>query len=130
MFGGDLPPLSWDTRNEYTRNRVELYYQANSAPAISKKQLVKWLQEGDVSTKTAGTDDDMDDRPGNEAFACVNFADFKKQQWVKVDEKATLFSVLSRRDHVVPGIPVFYAVASGSSFYDSFLSGEWSPPAG
>jgi hypothetical protein len=38
--------------------------QANAAPAISNKQLVRWLQEDDVSTKTAGTDDDMDDRPG------------------------------------------------------------------
>ncbi len=38
--------------------------QANAAPAISKKQLVKWLQEDDVSSKTAATDDDMDDRPG------------------------------------------------------------------
>jgi len=38
--------------------------QANAAPAISKKQLVKWLQEDDVSTKSAATDDDMDDRPG------------------------------------------------------------------
>jgi len=33
------------------------------------------------------------------------FADYKKQRWVKVDERATLFSVISRPDHIVSGIP-------------------------
>ena len=33
------------------------------------------------------------------------FTDYKKQRWVKVDERATLYSVLSRPDHVVSGIP-------------------------
>lgn len=33
------------------------------------------------------------------------FADYKKQLWVKVDERATLYSVISRPDHIVSGIP-------------------------
>lgn len=35
----------------------------------------------------------------------LRLAGFKKQRWVKVDERATLHSVLAQSDHIVPGVP-------------------------
>jgi len=87
--------------------------QSNAEPAFSKKQVVQWLLEDGVG---AGENDDEDN------------IGFKKQTWVKVDERATLHSVISCPDHVVPGVPVFFVVATGTSFYRRFLSGEWSLP--
>lgn len=29
MFGEGSPPLAWDQRREYTRDRVQLYYQVS-----------------------------------------------------------------------------------------------------
>lgn len=36
MFGPDAPPLEWDKDQEYTRDRVELYYLANSGRPLSQ----------------------------------------------------------------------------------------------
>ncbi|KAG0556685.1 hypothetical protein M758_11G069900 [Ceratodon purpureus] len=115
-YGDDAPSLVWDTRHEYTRKRVELYYLSNAGRSLSRKQVVHWLLENDVGRQFQNTnyDDDSDD--------------YKKQRWVKVDERATLYSVLSRPDHIVSGIPVFFVIATGTSFHKTFLSGGWSLP--
>lgn len=115
-YGEDAPSLLWDTRHEYTRKRVELYYLSNAAKSLSKKQVVQWLSENDVGRQFQGADYDDDDN------------DYKKQVWVKVDERATLYSVISRPDHIVSGIPVFFVIATGTSFHKTFLSGGWSMP--
>ena len=52
----------------------------------------------------------------------------KTIQWVKVRTDVPLRAVLAERDHVIPGIPVFYVAAAGTDFRKKMLSGEWSPP--
>lgn len=36
MFGPDAPPLPWDRDNEYTRDRVELYYLSNAGRQLKQ----------------------------------------------------------------------------------------------
>lgn len=43
MFGPDAPPVGWDERNEYTRQRLELYYLSNAGAALSDSQLAEAL---------------------------------------------------------------------------------------
>ncbi|KAF9688486.1 hypothetical protein SADUNF_Sadunf02G0202000 [Salix dunnii] len=40
------PPLSWDTENNYTREAVELYYEAGSGAPLSKKKILHYLLDG------------------------------------------------------------------------------------
>lgn len=115
-YGDSAPSLIWDTRHEYSRKRVELYYLSNAAKPLSKNQVVHWLLENDVGRQLQDANDEDDNN------------DYKKQRWVKVDERATLYSVISRPDHVVSGIPVFFVIATGTSFHKTFLSGGWSLP--
>lgn len=43
MFAPDAPPLTWDTRNEYTRKSIELYYLSYAGKARDlNRQIVKW----------------------------------------------------------------------------------------
>lgn len=43
MFAPDAPPLTWDTRNEYTRKSIELYYLSYAGKARGmNRQIVKW----------------------------------------------------------------------------------------
>lgn len=45
-------------------------------------------------------------------------------RWVRADEHLSLREVLSRPDHVIPGIPVFFLVARGTVFRERFLTEE------
>jgi hypothetical protein len=36
MFGPEAPPLPWDTDNEYSRDRVELYYLSNAGQQLQQ----------------------------------------------------------------------------------------------
>ncbi|OAE35837.1 hypothetical protein AXG93_4225s1410 [Marchantia polymorpha subsp. ruderalis] len=84
--------------NAYKRDRIELYYQTHVGPVLSKKQLLTSLME-----------------------------DSGERRWVKVQERTTLHEVIAQPKHIIPGIPVFYVVATGTSFREKFLK-EWSPP--
>ena len=48
----------------------------------------------------------------------------KAARWVKVPDAELLGEVLSRPDYVVPGVPVFFVVATGTHFRERFLSDE------
>lgn len=63
---------------------------------------------------------------GLRTFACVSCAcacryGEKASRWVRVKEDWTLHDVLSQKDMVVPGIPMFAAVARGTEFRQRFL---------
>ncbi|XP_024540503.1 tetratricopeptide repeat protein 4 homolog [Selaginella moellendorffii] len=109
MFGD--ASLPWDEKHEYTRDRIELYYQANAVAPLSRKAALRSMLDHT---------DDFDQDETKET-------DLRKY-WVKVDENCTLQTVLAKPDCTVPGIPVFYVVALGSRFRELFLSGAWSPP--
>ncbi len=44
--------------------------------------------------------------------------------WVLVDEAWSLGECLSRTDHVVPGIPVFFVLSKNTPFKKQFLDGD------
>ena len=48
----------------------------------------------------------------------------KAARWVQIPEAELLGEVLSRVDYVVPGVPVFFVVATASNFRERFLSDE------
>lgn len=42
--------------------------------------------------------------------------------WQLVDQSLTLGEILSRPDYVVPGVPLFFAVAKGTEYRTRFLA--------
>ncbi|KAI5072408.1 hypothetical protein GOP47_0012514, partial [Adiantum capillus-veneris] len=90
---------------------------ANMGPKLSKMQLLGYLLEGKNVPDELNNYEDVNndnDQIDNDA-----------QQWIQVLEKSSLHDVLARKDHVIPGIPVFYVLSKGSDFYEEFLSGHW-----
>ncbi|KZV21759.1 tetratricopeptide repeat protein 4 [Dorcoceras hygrometricum] len=117
------PPLPWDTGKEYTRDSLELYYEADSGVCLSKKEILRYLLEGtpashleDLYTEETSTVNHTSAANGN------------RPKWVRVDERKTLHEILKGPDFIIPGIPVFFAVSKRSSFYEDFKSGKWSLP--
>ena len=98
-------PPEWDTDNQYTRDAVEVYYLSNSARPLRRNELVEALFGGWPSVPNEGP---------NRLEAT----------WVKVNPKHTLGQVISREDHVIPGIPVFFVLAKSTPFRDNFLKSE------
>lgn len=43
-------------------------------------------------------------------------------KWVRIAEERSLQTILRQPGHVIPGVPVFFIVASGSNFRDALLS--------
>ncbi|KAL3818529.1 hypothetical protein ACJIZ3_004434 [Penstemon smallii] len=122
MFSESSPPLTWDTRNLYTRDALELYYEAHSGVRMSKKEILHYLLQGTVAShleKFGGQDTD-------DARNSVTSGNGPK--WVRVNEKRTLHDILKSPDIIIPAIPVFYVVSKRSSFYKDFKSGNWAPP--
>ncbi|MEW5307249.1 MAG: hypothetical protein WDW36_009657 [Sanguina aurantia] len=107
MFGPDSPPMVWDTHGSYSRERVELYYLGNAGPALTQQQLVcamqgKWPEEGYADT------------------ALTRFGE-GASTWQQVPESCTLHEVLTRPDHIIPGIPLFFVLAKGTAYRTKFL---------
>ena len=98
-------PPAWDTGGQYTRDAIEVYYLSNSARPLRRNELVEALFGGWPSVSNEGP---------NRLEA----------KWIKVNPKHTLGEVLSRGDHVVPGIPVFFVLAKSTPFKDNFLKSE------
>lgn len=119
IFGEDTAPLPWDHRHDYTRDKVQLFYKASTGSALSRKQLLCYLLEGS-------------NIPGDKDAEDVDLGDSQTedtaQSWVQVLEQSMLHDVLAKKNHVIPGVPVFYVLSKGSSFYGEFLLGRWSPP--
>ncbi|XP_075517133.1 uncharacterized protein LOC142551659 [Primulina tabacum] len=123
MFSESSPRLPWDTGNEYTRDSLELYYEACSGVCLSKKEILCYLLEGTAATHLENL--------GTEETSVVNHtsaANGNGPKWVRVDERKTLLEILKGPNFIIPGIPVFFVVCKRSSFYKDFKSGKWSLP--
>ncbi|KAJ7529014.1 hypothetical protein O6H91_15G030400 [Diphasiastrum complanatum] len=129
MFGTSAPPLAWDERHEYSRDNIELYYQANAVPALSRRK-VEQILVGDSTGygMLISEEEDVDADAADDDVHLEGVFASGKPTWVKIKETQTLHGALKLSDFVVPGIPVFYVLAKGSHFRDSFISGKWCPP--
>ncbi|XP_015580384.1 tetratricopeptide repeat protein 4 homolog isoform X2 [Ricinus communis] len=123
MFSESSPLLQWDTENKYTREAIELYYEASSGVCLSRLKVLNYLLEGTVGANTESTDEEKD---LTEVSIHSNMAGSSK--WVKVNEKRMLHDVLKEPNFTVSGIPVFYVVSKISSFYKKFITGKWALP--
>lgn len=109
MFSPDAPPLQWDIEEgRYKRDMLEVYYLSNSARPIARNELIEALFGGWPSVVDEGPN-----RYGQ-----------KQASWVRVNERHTLGSVISKDDHVIPGVPVFFILAKSTPFKESFLRGD------
>ncbi|KAL7172670.1 hypothetical protein ACSBR2_032198 [Camellia fascicularis] len=127
MFLESAPPLPWDKENNYTRDAVELYYEAGSEVCLSKKEILRSLLEGTAGSHLESLGDNVKHAEGDSLDHSTS-AGRGPSKWVKVNEKRTLYDVLKEPDFVIPGIPVFYIVSKSSSFYKDFRAGKWTPP--
>ena len=106
MFGSSAPPLTWDHKKEYSRDQVELYYLSYAGSPLGHDKLVLAMQgkwpEGAVK--------------GPERYG------EKAAKWRLVDETVSLGQLLASDEYVIPGIPLFFAVARGTEYRSRFLS--------
>ncbi|GAV84181.1 TPR_11 domain-containing protein [Cephalotus follicularis] len=126
MLSEGCPPLQWDRENHYTRENIELYYEAGPGICLSKTELLCYLLEGTAgaNAKSIGDEDKDDSEGSNHGFS----AGEGSSKWVKVNDRRNLQDVLKEPNFIIPGIPVFYAVSKSSSFYEEFKAGKWVPP--
>ncbi|CAN8295691.1 unnamed protein product [Cochlearia groenlandica] len=125
MFSEDSPPLPWDTNNEYTRDAIELYYEASSGAPLPRSRILQYLLEGTKGSQ-AETTGEEDTRLSKTPF---NLKGRGSLGMVKVNERRTLHDVLKEANFVIPEIPVLYIVSKMSRFYKDFVAGKWSPPS-
>ncbi|KAJ9516584.1 hypothetical protein QJQ45_015246 [Haematococcus lacustris] len=107
MFGGDAPPLEFDQQREYNRASIELRYLSHAGKVLSRAQLVQAL-------KTGSWPEDAEASGPNRYGANAS-------KWVVCRESWTVRELLSRPDHVVPGVPLLFALAKGSAYRQRFL---------
>ncbi|XP_020275741.1 tetratricopeptide repeat protein 4 homolog [Asparagus officinalis] len=120
MYSDSSPPLPWDAEHNYTRESIELYYQAHSGFLLSKKKILQHLLEGTVASLAEDLCDE--EEAGRQTLSKGS------GKWIKVNEKKTLQAILRQPDYIIPGIPVFFVVSSKSRFYKEFKAGKWTPP--
>ncbi|KAM3731212.1 hypothetical protein ACB098_12G145600 [Castanea mollissima] len=125
MFSDTCPPLPWDKESNYTRESIELYYEAGSGVCLSKSKLLRYLLEGTAASHVESID--VDEKDATEGLN-HGISPGEGSKWVKVGEKRTLHDVLKEPNFIIPGIPVFYVVSKRSSFYKEFKAGKWVPP--
>ncbi|KAI4338986.1 hypothetical protein MLD38_023979 [Melastoma candidum] len=125
MFSEGSLPLPWDEQNNYNRDAIELYYEADSGTCLSKGSLLKFFLEGTAGSKAdiGNVDETIGEDSSNTPVSSGNGT----RRWVKVDEKRALSQVLADPRYVIPGIPVFFVVSKKSDFYKVFKTGRWSP---
>ncbi|CAM8976695.1 unnamed protein product [Rhodiola kirilowii] len=122
------PPLPWDAKHNYTRESIELYFEAGSGVGLEKKKLMHYLLQGTVASNVE--DFVSDDKSYSENSNRQLHAGDGSSKWVKVNERRTLHEVLKASNFIIPGIPVFYVVSRRSTaFYKEFKAGRWMPPA-
>ncbi|XP_020084647.1 tetratricopeptide repeat protein 4 homolog [Ananas comosus] len=126
MFSASSLPLPWDSYHNYTREAVELYYQAGIGTLLSKKEVLKHLLEGTVDSLAGNFFEEKDAE--NDVDNGISSTSSIYGKWIKVDEKKTLLDVLQHTEYIIPTIPVFFVVSKKSSFYKEFKAGKWSPP--
>lgn len=128
MFSDRAEPLPWDKENAYTRDSIELYYEAGSGVRLSKKEMMSNYLQGTVASHLETFGDDETDAVKSSPKGTPSVGD-SRSKWVKVNERITLHAVLKEPNYVIPGIPVFFVVSKKSSFYKDFKSGNWSLPS-
>ncbi|CAN1341959.1 Tetratricopeptide repeat protein 4 homolog [Linum perenne] len=121
MYSESVLPLPWDTENNYTREAIELYYEAGSGVCLPKTKVLKYLLEGTAGANLESEKDEKDTTENISRGKAIS-------KWVKVNEKRKLIDVMKEPDFIIPGIPVFYVVSKRSSFYEKFRSGKWKLP--
>ncbi|OMO49575.1 Tetratricopeptide TPR-1 [Corchorus capsularis] len=119
------PPLPWDKENNYTREAIELYYEAGSGICLSKTKIICYLLEGTVASNVEIVGEEEKEAADGSFYGVPAGGSSK---WVKVNEKRTLHDVLKEANFIIPMIPVFYVVSKRSSFYKDFRTGNWAPP--
>ncbi|XP_064999501.1 uncharacterized protein LOC135633674 [Musa acuminata AAA Group] len=127
MFSEDSQPLPWDEYHAYTREAVELYYQAGTGILLSNKEVLKYLLDGTVKSVPEGFFDEEKDS-GKDLDSSVSHLSTNYGKWIHINEKKTLLDILRRSDYIIPAIPVFFVVSKKSEFYKLFRAGKWSPP--
>ncbi|CDY10078.1 BnaC08g43730D [Brassica napus] len=125
MFSEDSPPLPWDKNHEYTREAIELYYEASSGTPLPRSRVLQYLLEGTKGSQAETTGDE----DANLTKTPYNVKGRGSSGMVKVNERRTLHDVLKEPNLVIPEIPVFYIVSKRSKFYKDFAAGKWSPPS-
>ncbi|XP_070012480.1 uncharacterized protein LOC107777449 [Nicotiana tabacum] len=126
MFSEGCPPLPWDKENAYTRDAIELYYEACAGVCLSKRDILRSLLEGTAASHVEGFGNEENGSAQSSTKGGISQADAPR--WVKINEKRTLYDVLKEPSFVVTGIPVFWVVSRKSSFHKDFKSGNWAPP--
>ncbi|KAK9067516.1 hypothetical protein SSX86_011627 [Deinandra increscens subsp. villosa] len=121
-------PLPWDKENAYTRDAIELYYEAGSGICLSKKEIISNFLQGTVASHLETFGDDETDAVKSSPKVTTSVGN-NQPKWVKVNERRTLHAVLKEPNLVIPGIPVFFVVSKRSSFYKDFKTGNWSLPS-
>ncbi|CAI9107528.1 OLC1v1006901C1 [Oldenlandia corymbosa var. corymbosa] len=114
-------PLPWDDDHVYTRDAVEIYYEASHEICLSKGEIFRYLSDGTAAANLEKIEG-FDDKSTNSTTAGGS------SRWIKVDERRRLYDVLKEPNFIVSGIPVFFVVSKKSSFYKKFKSGNWAPP--
>nr|VDC64528.1 unnamed protein product [Brassica rapa] len=125
MFSEDSPPLPWDKNHEYTREAIELYYEAGSGTPLPRSRVLQYLLEGTKGSQAETTGDEDTSLPKTP----YNVKGKGSSGMVKVNERRTLHDVLKEPNLVIPEIPVFYIVSKRTRFYKDFAAGKWSPPS-
>ncbi|KVH94303.1 Tetratricopeptide-like helical [Cynara cardunculus var. scolymus] len=120
-------PLPWDKENAYTRDAIELYYEAGSGVRLSKREIISTFLQGTVASHLESFGDDEIDGVKSSPKGISSIGE-GRSKWVKVNERRTLHAVLKEPNLIIPGIPVFFVVSKRSSFYKEFKSGNWSLP--
>ncbi|XP_027178193.1 tetratricopeptide repeat protein 4 homolog [Coffea eugenioides] len=126
MFSESSPPLPWDNEHAYTRDALELYYEADSGVRLSKREIFHCLADGTAAANLEKFD--IEENDAAEESSSTTVLGGGGMRWIKVNERRRLYDVLKEPNLVVPGIPVFYVVSKKSSFYKEFKSGNWAPP--
>ncbi|VVA15947.1 PREDICTED: tetratricopeptide [Prunus dulcis] len=103
MFSENCPPLSWDQEHNYTREAVELYYEASPGVSLSKTKILRCLLEGTAASHVENIGDEEKDANKNSNDG--SSAGKGSSKWVKVNEKRALHDVLKEPNFVIRGIP-------------------------
>ncbi|TYG93989.1 hypothetical protein ES288_A11G154000v1 [Gossypium darwinii] len=119
------PPLPWDKENHYSRDAIELYYEAGSGICLSKRKILRYLLEGTAAANVESIGEEEKDAADGSPYD----SSAGSSKWVKVNEKRTLHDVLKEPNFIIPMIPVYYVVSKRSGFYKDFITGKWRPPA-
>ncbi|XP_034228895.1 uncharacterized protein LOC117637947 isoform X2 [Prunus dulcis] len=106
MFSENCPPLSWDQEHNYTREAVELYYEASPGVSLSKTKILRCLLEGTAASHVENIGDEEKDANKNSNDG--SSAGKGSSKWVKVNEKRALHDVLKEPNFVIRGIPGFF----------------------